>query len=97
TGSGFVNYISTNNLKELCQTANIRFMTLTRNSLRLELNEDNTFIVRDHHNGGNTRLHKTLSGGQTFQAALCLALALAEKVKSLNQSNQSFFFLDEGF
>ncbi|MGI9543593.1 MAG: SbcC/MukB-like Walker B domain-containing protein, partial [Cyclobacteriaceae bacterium] len=39
----------------------------------------------------------TLSGGQTFQAALCLALALAENVKSLNQSEQSFFFLDEGF
>ncbi len=97
TGSGFVNYISTIYLKELCQTANIRFMTLTRNSLSLELNEDNTFIVRDHLNGGNTRLLKTLSGGQTFQAALCLALALAEKVKSLNQSNQSFFFLDEGF
>jgi exonuclease SbcC len=26
-----------------------------------------------------------------------LALALAEKVKSLNRSDQSFFFLDEGF
>jgi len=26
-----------------------------------------------------------------------LALALAEKVKALNQADQSFFFLDEGF
>jgi exonuclease SbcC len=26
-----------------------------------------------------------------------LALALAEKVKALNQNDQSFFFLDEGF
>ena len=59
--------------------------------------DSNTFWVIDYLNGGKRRLLKTLSGGQTFQASLCLALALAEKVKSLNQSDQSFFFLDEGF
>jgi exonuclease SbcC len=42
-------------------------------------------------------LLKTLSGGQIFQASLCLALSLAENVKNLNQADQSFFFLDEGF
>ena len=40
---------------------------------------------------------KTLSGGQTFQASLSLALALAESIQKFNQSNQNFFFLDEGF
>jgi len=72
-------------------------MKLTKNNLSLEIDSENTFWVRDHLNGGKKRLLKTLSGGQTFQASLCLALALAEKVKSLNRADQSFFFLDEGF
>ncbi|MCH7402188.1 AAA family ATPase [Belliella kenyensis] len=96
-GSGFVKYVSSIYLKELCNTANIRFNKLTKNSLSMEIDEDNTFWVVDYLNGGRRRLLKTLSGGQTFQASLCLALALAEKIKSLNQADQSFFFLDEGF
>lgn len=96
-GSGFVKYVSSIYLKELCNTANTRFMKLGKNSLSLEIDEDNTFWVIDYLNGGKRRLLKTLSGGQTFQASLCLALALAEKVKALNQADQSFFFLDEGF
>ncbi|MBW3546398.1 MAG: hypothetical protein KY428_12525, partial [Bacteroidetes bacterium] len=95
--SGFVDYVSTMHLQDLCRSANERFFKLTHNSLSMELNEANNFIVRDHLNGGKTRLLKTLSGGQSFQAALCLALAMAENVKSLNGADQSFFFLDEGF
>ncbi|SIS84941.1 SbcC/MukB-like Walker B domain-containing protein [Belliella pelovolcani] len=96
-GSGFVKYVSSIYLKELCNTANIRFNKLTKNSMSLEIDDNNTFWVVDYLNGGKKRLLKTLSGGQTFQASLCLALALAEKVKSLNEADQSFFFLDEGF
>ncbi|EKB50988.1 SbcC/MukB-like Walker B domain-containing protein [Cecembia lonarensis] len=96
-GSGFVKYVSSIYLKELCHTANVRFMKLTKNSLSLDIDDNNTFWVIDYLNGGKKRLLKTLSGGQTFQASLCLALALAEKVKALNQADQSFFFLDEGF
>ena len=96
-GSGFVKYVSSIYLKELCNTANVRFMKLSKNSLSLEIDHENAFWVIDYLNGGKKRLLKTLSGGQTFQASLCLALALAEKVKALNQNDQSFFFLDEGF
>lgn len=96
-GKGFVKYVSSIYLRELCNTANLRFMKLTKNSLSLEIDDNNTFWVVDYLNGGKKRLLKTLSGGQTFQASLCLALALAEKVKALNQADQSFFFLDEGF
>jgi len=96
-GNGFVKFMSSIYLKELCHTANQRFMKLTKNSLSLEIDEDNNFWVKDYLNGGKKRLLKSLSGGQTFQASLCLALALAEKVKSLNRADQSFFFLDEGF
>jgi exonuclease SbcC len=97
TGKGFVRYVSSIYLRELCNTANKRFRMLTKNSLSLEIDDSNTFWVMDYLNGGKKRLLKTLSGGQTFQASLCLALALAEKVKALNQADQSFFFLDEGF
>ncbi|MEB2784889.1 SMC family ATPase [Algoriphagus persicinus] len=96
-GSGFVKFVSSIYLKELCNTANVRFMKLCKNQLSLDIDDNNTFWVIDYLNGGKRRLLKTLSGGQTFQASLCLALALAEKVKALNQADQSFFFMDEGF
>ena len=94
---GFVSYISNFYLRELCASANVRFNKLTRNQLSLEVDDNNVFYVKDYLNDGKLRLLKTLSGGQTFQASLCLALALAERVKVLNQSDKSFFFLDEGF
>lgn len=95
--SGFVNYISTVYLQNLCNAANERFFQLTRQKLRLEMTADNNFEVRDFMNGGKTRSVKTLSGGQTFQAALSLALALADNIQQITKSNQNFFFLDEGF
>jgi exonuclease SbcC len=95
--SGFVNYISSVYLQNLCNAANDRFFRLTRQKLSLEITGDNNFIVRDYMNGGKTRSVKTLSGGQTFQAALSLALALADNIQKITESNQNFFFLDEGF
>lgn len=95
--SGFVNYISSVYLQNLCNAANDRFFKLTRQKLSLEITEDNNFQVRDFMNGGKARSVKTLSGGQTFQAALSLALALADNIQKITESNQNFFFLDEGF
>ncbi|WP_346858035.1 SMC family ATPase [uncultured Draconibacterium sp.] len=95
--SGFVNYISSVYLQNLCNAANERFFRLTRQKLSLEISEDNNFRVRDFMNGGKIRSVKTLSGGQTFQAALSLALALADNIQRITESNQNFFFLDEGF
>ncbi|HPE77721.1 MAG TPA: SbcC/MukB-like Walker B domain-containing protein, partial [Draconibacterium sp.] len=95
--SGFVNYISSVYLQNLCNAANDRFFKLTRQKLSLEITADNNFQVRDFLNGGKVRNVKTLSGGQTFQAALSLALALADNIQKITESNQNFFFLDEGF
>lgn len=95
--SGFVNYISSVYLQNLCHVANNRFFQLTRQRLSLEITEDNNFQVRDFMNGGKVRSVKTLSGGQNFQASLSLALALADNIQQITQSNQNFFFLDEGF
>ena len=95
--SGFVNYISSVYLQNLCNAANDRFFQLTRQKLSLEITEDNNFLIRDYLNGGKVRSVKTLSGGQTFQAAFSLALALADNIQKITESNQNFFFLDEGF
>lgn len=95
--SGFVNYISSVYLQNLCHAANNRFFQLTRQRLSLEITPDNNFQVRDFMNGGKVRSVKTLSGGQTFQASLSLALALADNIQQVTRSKQNFFFLDEGF
>lgn len=95
--SGFVNYVSTVHLQNLCKVANERFFKLTRQQLTLELDGNNSFQVRDFMNEGRVRSVKTLSGGQTFQASLSLALALADSIQHLNSSHENFFFLDEGF
>ncbi|MDX1906829.1 MAG: SMC family ATPase [Bacteroidia bacterium] len=95
--SGFVNYVSTVFLQNLCLTANERFRKLTRGALSLETTAGNNFQVRDFLNNGQVRSVKTLSGGQTFQAALSLALALADQVQQQASNAQNFFFLDEGF
>ncbi|HWV32078.1 MAG TPA: SMC family ATPase [Dyadobacter sp.] len=95
--SGFVDYASSIYLQNLIQAANHRFHQMTHQQLHLELGEGNSFWVRDLLNGGHTRLLKTLSGGQKFQAALSLALALADHIHVRNESKHNFFFLDEGF
>ncbi|GAB3539072.1 AAA family ATPase [Spirosoma fluminis] len=94
---GFVNYVSSVYLKNLCESANERFFKLTNNQLKLELDEKNNFQVRDFLNGGEVRSVKTLSGGQTFQASLSLALALSDNIQHLTKARQNLFFLDEGF
>jgi exonuclease SbcC len=96
-GNGFVNYVSTVYLKSICHAANLRFSQLTRQKLHLELNDDNSFQVRDFMNDGKQRSVKTLSGGQMFQASLSLAIALGDQIQQLANAGQNFFFLDEGF
>ena len=96
-GGAFVNYISTVYLQELVRAANDRFYRLTNQHLSLELASDNSFQVRDYMNEGHLRSVKTLSGGQTFQASLSLALALADSIQKHTSTSGNFFFLDEGF
>jgi len=95
--SGFVNYISSIYLRNLCKAADSRFYKLTKQTLNLELSEDNNFLVRDILNNGKLRHIKTLSGGQTFQASLSLAIALADSIKNKSTNDKNFFFMDEGF
>lgn len=96
-GAGFVQYVSSIYLRQLCDHANVRFHRMTRNQLSLQLNENNDFEIIDYLNEGRSRSVKTLSGGQAFQVSLSLALALAESVQANAQADKNFFFIDEGF
>jgi DNA repair protein SbcC/Rad50 len=57
------------------------------------------FSVVDHFDAGLSRPVRTLSGGETFQASLALALALSEQLAGLSTTSASLesIVLDEGF
>lgn len=57
------------------------------------------FFVLDHHDAGLRRAVRTLSGGETFQASLALALALSEQLAGMSTAAASLesIVLDEGF
>ena len=57
------------------------------------------FYVVDHHDAGLRRGVRTLSGGETFQASLALALALSEQLAGMSTTAASLesIVLDEGF
>ncbi|QIG89628.1 SMC family ATPase [Chryseobacterium sp. POL2] len=96
-GAGFVNFVSSIYLRQLCDQANVRFHRMTRNQLSLHLDDKGNFEIIDYLNEGRSRSVKTLSGGQAFQASLSLALALAESVQTNAKAEKNFFFIDEGF
>jgi exonuclease SbcC len=58
------------------------------------------FVVIDHANADERRPARTLSGGETFQASLALALALSQQIRNLAAEGAprlDAIFLDEGF
>lgn len=86
--------------------ANSRFLVMSRGQYELQRceqagnNRRQTGLelnVIDHYNG-TTRSVKTLSGGESFQAALSLALGLSDEVQSLAGGIRlDTMFVDEGF
>jgi exonuclease SbcC len=61
---------------------------------------DGEFLVVDHADADTRRPVKTLSGGETFQASLALALALSGQLSTLAAAGAArldSIFLDEGF
>jgi exonuclease SbcC len=63
------------------------------------LHDKGEFFVVDHHDAGLRRGVRTLSGGETFQASLALALALSEQLAGMSTTAASLesIVLDEGF
>jgi exonuclease SbcC len=68
---------------------------------QFELGHDGTdFLVVDHFDADSRRPVKTLSGGETFQASLALALALSSQLAGMAAAGAArldSIFLDEGF
>lgn len=61
---------------------------------------DGEFFVVDHADADAERSVRTLSGGETFQASLALALALSEHLSAMagpGRAQLDSIFLDEGF
>jgi DNA repair protein SbcC/Rad50 len=62
--------------------------------------DDGDFYVVDHTDADARRSVRTLSGGETFQASLALALALSSQISALAAAGAArldSIFLDEGF
>ena len=83
-------YIQMNYFDRILRKANLRLMTMSSGQYELKRREDSDnkkekagleLNVIDHYNGSE-RSVKTLSGGETFQASLSLALGLSDEIQS---------------
>lgn len=102
----FETFVQTRYFDQIIIAANKRFSSMTdgKFTLRRKTEADNLvsqtgldFEVVDHHNR-NTRNINTLSGGESFQASLSLALGLSDVVQSNVGGIQiDSMFVDEGF
>ncbi|MFF5996725.1 SMC family ATPase [Lysinibacillus sp. KU-BSD001] len=102
----FERYVQMGYLEQITEAANIRLERLSNGQFRLECSERQeahgrqsglSLDVYDSYTG-QARDVKTLSGGEKFNASLCLALGMADVIQSF-QGNVRIdtMFIDEGF
>ncbi|HEX3648915.1 MAG TPA: SMC family ATPase [Pseudonocardiaceae bacterium] len=86
-------------LDSLVLEASETLMQLSGGQFELHRGDRNELVVIDHNDAGTHRPVNTLSGGETFQASLSLALALSRQVVGLSGGRRDLnsMFLDEGF
>ena len=99
-------YIQMQYFDRILARANIRLMTMSGGQYELIRRKENKsrvgktgleLDVIDHYNGSN-RSVKSLSGGESFQASLSLALGLSDEIQSNSGGIQlDTMFVDEGF
>ena len=99
-------YVQMAYFDRILRRANLRQMTMSSGQYEMKRREsaDNKkdksgleLNVIDHYNGSE-RSVKTLSGGETFQASLSLALGLSDEIQSMAGGIQmDAMFVDEGF
>ena len=102
----FEQFILITYFRDILKAANIRFLKMTGGRYEMFRSEtvtdarkkDNLEIeVMDYYTG-KRRSVKTLSGGESFKAALCLALGLSDIVRnSAGGIEIEVLFVDEGF
>ncbi len=86
-------------LDTLVADASASLLRLSNNQFDLT-HDHGEFFVIDHADADSRRSVRTLSGGETFQASLALALALSEQLSTLaagGRTTLDSIFLDEGF
>ncbi|MBL4849426.1 MAG: AAA family ATPase [Planctomycetes bacterium] len=96
-GNALVEYVAAGQLRLATSEASARLSKFSRGNFGLQLDANQNFVIRDDFSGGRVRPLTSLSGGETFLAALSMALALAELFQSRGTRRIRFFFLDEGF
>ena len=87
-------------LRGLVDGASTVLRNLSSGQYSLAVTADADLLVVDHVNADETRSVNSLSGGETFQASLALALALADRISELAGDQAEpleSIFLDEGF
>lgn len=99
-------YIQMTCFDRILRRANLRLMTMSSGQYELKRQEDGEgkrekvgleLNVIDHYNG-TERSVKTLSGGESFQASLSLALGLSDEIQSTSGGIRlDAMFVDEGF
>ncbi|HEY1920858.1 MAG TPA: SMC family ATPase [Streptosporangiaceae bacterium] len=97
--NSFERWLCTEALDSLVSEASDTLMELSGGQYRLQRDERNELFVIDYQDAGASRPVHTLSGGETFQASLALALALSRQVVELSAGKRDLnsVFLDEGF
>ncbi|HEY0452608.1 SMC family ATPase [Actinophytocola sp.] len=97
--NGFEAWLCAEALDSLVTEASEILMQLSGGQYELHRAERNELVVVDHNDAGTQRPVNTLSGGETFQASLALALALSHQVVGLSGGKRDLnsMFLDEGF
>jgi exonuclease SbcC len=84
---------------DLVATASQMLSTLSSGQFDLAYDEGDFYVI-DHADADSRRSVRTLSGGETFQASLALALALSSQISALAAAGAprlDSIFLDEGF
>ena len=95
----FPRWLVTAALDTLVAEASVNLAGLTNDQFDLA-HTDGEFYVIDHADADSRRSVRTLSGGETFQASLALALALSSQMSTLAAAGAArldSIFLDEGF
>jgi exonuclease SbcC len=99
-------FVQMSYFERVLQRANLRFMVMSSGQYELKRSGESSdrrskggldLNVIDHHNA-TERSVKTLSGGESFMAALSLALGLSDEIQSSSGGIRlESMFVDEGF
>ena len=95
----FERWLCSEALDSLVAEASVTLMELSGGQYQLDRDDRNDLVVIDYEDAAARRPVHTLSGGETFQASLALALALSRQVVGLSAGMRDLnsMFLDEGF